>query len=83
MSKQANKYQKEYLKNNPIQEKETKFKTERQRRYYIHSRLKGFIEFDSEKRTVFLPVGRVPSTLKNYINILRDEYGYSVQLIIN
>lgn len=82
MSKQANKYQKEYLKKYQVKKTETKFKKERQRRYYIHSKLKGFIDFDSENRTVFLPVGFVPPVFMNYIGILRDEYGYNVQLII-
>ena len=82
MSKLASKYQREHAKSYGFKKPETRFREERARRYYLHTRLKGFVKLNAEKRTIFIPLGSVPRTLQNYINELRDQYGYSVQMII-
>ena len=82
MSQLSLKYQREYAAKKGLKKPKNRFKKERNRRYYLHQRLKGFIKLKAEKRTIFVPSGKIPITLQNYINELCRDYGYSAQIII-
>lgn len=60
-----------------------KFKTERARRYYLHSKVKDLANLHPTKRTIFCKETDIDNLKTNrYIVSLINEYGYSLQIEI-
>ena len=83
----SNKYQLQYIqKFGEVGRLEPRFKNgeeEKRKRYYYHSRLKGWNVFiDSRARSIDVPEGRIPNFIQNYIDKLINNHGYTVQRII-
>lgn len=59
----------------------TKFKTEKNKRYYLHKRLKveTSARLDAHKRAIYV---EDESQITQAAAKLRDEYGYSIQMEI-
>lgn len=62
----------------------TKFKAERSKRYYLHSRVKDICRLDSTHRVIRATEDEAKELESNkYVRQLVNQYGYSIQLIIN
>jgi len=78
----SEKYQKEYREKYGVKQNAlTSIEKNKDKIYYITSRLKGFVKVDTKNRRVEIPSGKVPPIFQNYINQLK-QYGYSIQIII-
>lgn len=59
----------------------SKLKDERNKRYYLHSRLKGVCNIDTIKHVIRATDTELESVQSNkYVQQLVNNYGYSIQL---
>lgn len=57
-----------------------KSKTERSKRYYLHSKLKGVCRFNAAKHTLYCPTNELEIVMANkHVQKLVREYDYSIQ----
>lgn len=54
----------------------------RNRRYYLHQKIKLMYKYQARHRTVFIPANAEELSLKKQLHELRDKFGYNLQLSI-
>lgn len=53
------------------------------KRYYLHSKLKALgTTFNAFKNTIYVPYGMSEDDLNKPTKILRDKYGYNIEVVI-